>query len=228
MTARKSKAKPEPKPSVLVKKDQSRAEAVAGAIIAPHLRHAHLAQLLSHHALGKSAGENGPDFGDYVSEIKGKLAGAAAGDPQTASAILMAQALSLDAIFTEMARRMALNMGEHLGATQTYGMLALKAQSGSRAAIDTLAKLHQPREQTVRHVHVNEGGQAVIADQFHHHSGGQRNAESTEQPQATGTRSAGPSAALSSPDPLGNGVPIPGSEGSEAMPNARREGKRSA
>ena len=26
----------------------------------------------------------------------------------------------------------------------------------------------------LRHVHVNEGGQAVIADQFHHHSGGKK------------------------------------------------------
>lgn len=57
------------------------------------------------------------------------------------------------------------------GATETYARIAMKAQAQSRATLETLAKLHQPREQTVRHVHVNDGGQAVIADQLHHHGG---------------------------------------------------------
>ncbi len=51
--------------------------------------------------------------------------------------------------------------------------LALKVKANSRATLETLAKLHQPREQTVRHVHVNEGGQAVVADNFHNYAGGQ-------------------------------------------------------
>ena len=66
---------------------------------------------------------------------------------------------------------------------------------------------HRPREQTVRHVHVNEGGQAVIADQFHHHAGGSENGKSVKQCHATGA--AGESAALSGPDAGGNGMPIP-------------------
>lgn len=120
---------------------------------------------------------------------------------------------------TELPRRAALNMGDHISAAERYGRLALKAQSNCRATIEALAKLHQPREQTVRHVHVNEGGQAVIADQFHHHTGGSENAEKTDQSFATGATSE--CAALPCPDPLGNGVPIASREREAAMQDAR-------
>ena len=114
---------------------------------------------------------------------------------------------------------MALNMGEHLAATDTYARIAMKAQAQSRGALEALAKLHQPREQTVRHVHVNEGGQAVIADQVHNHAGVLENDKTTKQ--SLTTDNAGAVAALPSPDPLRNGVPVPSREGPEAMPDAR-------
>ena len=41
----------------------------------------------------------------------------------------------------------------------------MKAQSNCRTTLEALAKLHQPREQTVRHIHVNDGGKAIVADQ---------------------------------------------------------------
>lgn len=79
--------------------------------------------------------------------------------------MLLSQVVSLDTIFTDMARRAALNNGQYPDATERYLRLAFKAQSNSWATLEALAKLHQPREQTVRHVHVdNRGGQAVIAD----------------------------------------------------------------
>lgn len=112
-------------------------------------------------------------------------------------------------------------MGDYINATERYGRLALKAQSNCRSTLETLAKLHQPREQTVRHVHVNEGGQAVIADQFHHHDGGIKNAESDEQSHTTGAT--GQSPAMLGADPFGNGVPIPGGEREAALSDARRD-----
>lgn len=60
-----------------------------------------------------------------------------------------------------------MNLGEYPQAMERYTRLALKAQGNCRATLEALAKLHQPREQTVKHVHVNEGGQAVVADHFH-------------------------------------------------------------
>ena len=128
--------------------------------------------------------------------------------------------MTLDNIFAEMTRRMALNMGEYLGPTETYARIAMKAQANSRATLEALAKLHQPREQAVKHIHVNEGGQAVVADQFHTHTGGQENAKSVEQPYAQGALSP----ALPSPDPSRDGVPIPRGEGQGEVQNARRQG----
>jgi hypothetical protein len=160
-------------------------------------------------------------YADAVTEIGDK---AAKGDLAFVSRMLAAQAVTLDNIFAEMIRRMALNMGDYLGPTETYARIALKAQANSRATLEALTKLHQPREQTVRHVHVNEGGQAVIADQFHHHTGGQENGQSIEQPHATGTGTTGPSPALPSPEPFGKRVPVPRRERVRAVSDARRQG----
>jgi len=62
-------------------------------------------------------------------------------------------------------------------------------------------------------------GQAVIADQFHNHAGGQGNGKIDDQSHATGAAGIGP--ALLGADPFGNGVPIPSREGAEAVPYAR-------
>ena len=109
-------------------------------------------------------------------------------------------------------------MGEYIGATESYGRLALKAQANCRATLEALMKLHQPREQTVKHVHVNQGAQAVVVDHFH--TGGGENGENVKQSHATGAARA--CAALPSPDPEGNGVPVPRRQREKAMQNARR------
>jgi len=202
--------------------EQTRAQLMAGALIAPTIRHAHLEQTLSQPLFGKPGTEGVAELEDFISELRKQLTAGAAGDLTIASKVLLAQALTLDAIFTETARRMASNMGEYLQATELYARIAMKAQAGSRATIEALAKLHQPREQTVRHVHVNEGAQAVIADQFHHHTGGSENGQIGEQPHAKGA----PGPALSGPDPLGEAVPIACDQGQGAMPDARRQRQR--
>lgn len=211
---------------VTQKPDEREHLATAKAIVAPDFRHGVIVSQIMKPQMGAS--DFAPGAGDYADAVQERANSAAEGDLAFASRMLAAQAVTLDTIFTEMARRMALNMGEYLGATETYGRIAMKAQAQSRATLEALAKLHQPREQTVRHVHVNEGGQAVIADQFHHHTGGQRNGQSADQPHAAGAGQSGECAALPSPDPLGNGVPISGGEGKPALSDARREGQRRA
>ena len=111
-------------------------------------------------------------------------------------------------------------MGQYLEAAERFARLALKAQSNSRATLEALTKLHQPREQTVRHVHVNDGGQAIVADQFHSHTGASENGKSVKQSDATGAT--GECAALPCPHPHGNGVPVASGERQTAMPDARR------
>lgn len=196
--------------------------ATAKAFLRPDFRHGMAFSDMQRGFIGTlDFSPSGLDFTDAITDIADK---AAKGDLAFVSRMLAAQAITLDNVFAEMTRRMALNMGEYMGPTETYARIALKAQANSRATLEALTKLHQPREQTVRHVHVNEGGQAVIADQFHHHAGGTENGQSTEQPQATGTGTAGAVTALPSPDPLGNGVPIPCRERKRPVPDARRQG----
>ena len=158
---------------------------------------------------------------DYVHHELAVTAKAEQGDLSIASRLLAAQAVTLDSMFTELARRAALNMGEYIEAADRYARLALKAQGNCRATLETLAKLHQPREQTVKHVHVNEGGQAVVADQFHQHTGGTKNAKSDEQSDATDN--SGKCAALPGQDPQGDGVPIASGEGAQEVPDARQD-----
>ncbi len=222
----KSAAGMEPNNSLTVEQttDETGAQAMARKLMQPAFRNAAAASGFTAKLLGSKIEQPGlADYADYVQLTTEKAAG---GDIAMASHILAAQALTLDNMFTELARRTALNMGDYVNAAERYGRLALKAQSNCRATLEALAKLHQPREQTVRHVHVSEGGQAVIADQFHNHTGGKENAESVIQSDAIGP--AGAIAALPSPDPLGNGVPVPGGEGQAAMQDARRDQSRRA
>lgn len=146
--------------------DETGAQALARKILDPGMRHGMAASAFAGGALGDI---ERPGLMDYINHVLKAAEQSEAGELGLASRTLAAQAITLDAMFTELARRAAVNMGEYLDASERYARLALKAQTNSRATLEALAKLHQPREQTVRHVHVNEGGQAVIANQFHNH-----------------------------------------------------------
>lgn len=195
--------------------------ATARAFLGPDFRHGMAVSQIHKANLGTlDFSPNAAGYADAIAETADK---AAKGELAFASRLLAAQAVTLDNMFAEMVRRMSLNMGEYLGATETYARIALKAQANSRATLEALTKLHQPREQTVRHVHVNEGGQAVIANQFHHHTGGQKSGRSDGQPHATGTGAPSTSSALPSPDPVRDSVPRSGSKRKTAMSDARRQ-----
>ena len=223
---------PKPKPSQPAEKPKSisvegkmgetEPQTMARVMIAPYMRHGIVTQALAYKAMGKLPGE--PQFDQYGHAIKANAEQAATGDLKLASNMLVAQAHSLDALFTELARRATMNMGEYMGATESYGRLALKAQANCRATLEALMKLHQPREQTVKHVHVNEGGRAVVADHFH--AGDGENGKSIKQSHATGA--AGEQPALPGPDPEGNGVPLPSRQREAAMQNARAHEPRRA
>ena len=71
---------------------------------------------------------------------------AASGDLGALERMLSGQAQTLNIMFTELARRAAMNMGgEHLEATETYLRLALKAQGQCRATVEALAEIKTPR-----------------------------------------------------------------------------------
>ncbi len=84
------------------------------------------------------------------------------GDLSTAERMLTAQAAALNAIFGEMARRAALNMGEHLNATEAYMRLALKAQAQCRATVQALSEMKNPHPVAfVRQANIANGPQQV-------------------------------------------------------------------
>lgn len=157
-------------------------------------------------------GEAGPWQG--VDVMRDMVAATRDGDMSLPSDFLTAQIVTLDSVFTDCLRRSALNLNQFPEAAERYMRMALKAQANLRASIAELAKLHQPREQTVRHVHVHEGGQAVVAETVTV-TGGQ-NGKGTSLPHA-----AIPLATLHGANAGGNGVPITSDQGEAALQNAR-------
>src|SRR6202041_2450779 len=75
---------------------------------------------------------------------------------------LTAQAVALDAIFNEMARRASANMGEYLSPTETYLRLGLKAQAQCRATLQTLFEMKNPQPVAfVKQANIANGPQQV-------------------------------------------------------------------
>lgn len=206
---------------ITAKDGEDRDKLLSKIALGPGARHASIA---SHYSAGLFSDKHLSPIMAGTAVIGEAMAQARSGDKAMASDILAAQAVVLDTMFTDLARRSAANMGQYIEASERYMRLALKAQANCRATLEALAKLHQPREQTVKHVHVNEGGQAIVADHIHQHTGGRENGKSGEQSHATGPAGDGP--ALLGADPQGNGVPIPGGEGPETVPYARRDQSR--
>ena len=161
----------------------TKGQAMARVLFEPSVRHGLSASAFAGKFMGSSTDK--PGITDCAEYIRSEGAKAESGDLAMASRMLAAQAITLDSMFTEFARRVALNMSEYVQAAELYWRMAMKAQSNCRTTLEALAKLHQPREQTVRHVHVNDGGQAIVADQFHHHTGAPENGKSIKQSDAT-------------------------------------------
>lgn len=102
------------------------------------------------------------DLTESVSVMTEKVCAVQAGNLAGLEATLVAQAVALDAIFSEMARRAATNMGEYLNATEIYLRLGLKAQAQCRATVQTLAEIKNPPTVAfVRQANIANGPQQV-------------------------------------------------------------------
>lgn len=170
----------------------------ATAVYAPVARHALLSKALASRVFNN---DTQPSLEASVIELRDQAEAVGRGDTRALSNMLYAQAMTLDTVFTELLKRSCANLGEHPTAAERYMHTAFKAQSASRSTVEALMRLHQ--QQTVKHVHVNDGGQAVIADEFHHHSGN----NNAKQPHASSSPDA-PSASLRSEDKIREAVPV--------------------
>ncbi len=111
------------------------------------------------------------DYGKHFGELdyfatrdvlREKTAVIHAGDTRPIETMLTAQADALDAIFSHLARRAALNLGEYIGAAETYLKLALRAQSQCRATLETLATIKNPPNVAfVKQANIAHGPQQV-------------------------------------------------------------------
>ncbi|MFN7881795.1 MAG: hypothetical protein ACK5PF_02090, partial [bacterium] len=176
------------------------ARSLARALTEPGMRHAGAVNAFASRAIGGEIER--PGAGAVA--VARTEALKRAGDPKDSKRMLAAQAIALDATFTEMLRRSALNLADYPDAAERYLRLALKTQANARATVEALARLNEPSPAPPRFVSVMDGGQAVIGDQIHI-SGGQSHA----------TTAIGPGPAMLGENPERWPMPSPGGEGQD-------------
>lgn len=98
---------------------------------------------------------------DLLGSLKEHAGTIKAGDLSRVEAMLCGQAAALNTMFAELARRGAVNMGEYIGAAETYLKLALKAQSQCRATLETLAAIKNPPVIFAKQANIAHGPQQV-------------------------------------------------------------------
>ncbi|HQU78361.1 MAG TPA: hypothetical protein PLU47_02705 [Azonexus sp.] len=139
-------------------------------VIAPTVRGAVTTQ-----AFCKVFGET--DLTSLITELAKQNEKVGSGDLRRAENMLMTQAHTLDAIFNELARRAAANMGEYINATDRYLRLALKAQSQCRATLETLATIKNPPVIYAKQANIANGPQQVNNGTSPAHVGGETSIE---------------------------------------------------
>lgn len=110
------------------------------------------------HAWSKFAGE--ADLGDTVADLREQVKQVQAGEMGRVEAMLYGQALTLQTIFTSLARKAVAQ--EYLKQFQVNLTLALKAQAQCRATLAALAEIKNPRPVSfVQQANISNGPQQV-------------------------------------------------------------------
>lgn len=110
------------------------------------------------HAWSKFAGE--ADLGETVADLREQVREVQAGDMGRVEAMLYGQALTLQTIFTSLARKAVAQ--EYLKQFQVNLALALKAQAQCRATLAALAEIKNPRPVSfVQQANIAHGPQQV-------------------------------------------------------------------
>ncbi|WP_382321340.1 hypothetical protein ACFJGX_11095 [Hydrogenophaga sp. UC242_50] len=96
-----------------------------------------------------------------VKALRSTLVDVEGGNLRGAETMLYSQAVALNAMFAELARRAAANMGSYMEPTERYMRLALKAQSQCRNTLETLANIKNPPVVFARQANISNGPQQV-------------------------------------------------------------------
>ena len=149
---------------------ENKAASTARMVTSPTVRGAVTAQ-----AFSKTFGET--DLAALIEVLADQNKSARNGDLARAENMLMTQAHTLDAIFNELARRAASNMGEYMNAMDRYLRLALKAQSQCRATLETLVTIKNPPVIYAKQANIANGPQQVNNGSPPAHAGGETSIE---------------------------------------------------
>ena len=100
------------------------------------------------------------DLAELVDDLRTRVEKVQGGDMQPVEAMLMGQAMTLETIFTSLARRATSQ--EYLKQFQAHLGLALKAQAQCRATLEALAEIKNPRPVLIaKQANVTNGPQQV-------------------------------------------------------------------
>lgn len=100
--------------------------------------------------------------GEAISVMVSTVDKVSAGDLRNCEATLVAQAITLDAMFNSLARKAASQMDANMQAVETCLRLALKAQGQCRATLQTLAEIKNPRPLAiVKQANIAHGHQQI-------------------------------------------------------------------
>jgi hypothetical protein len=109
-------------------------------------------------AWGKFAGE--VDLAKLLDDLRERTKKVQGGDMQPVEAMLFGQAMTLETIFTSLARRATSQ--EYLKQFQAYLGMALKAQAQCRATLEALAEIKNPRPVAfVKQANISGGHQQI-------------------------------------------------------------------
>lgn len=109
-------------------------------------------------AWGTFAGE--VDLAELLKDLRERVEKVQGGDMRPVEAMLYGQALTLETIFTSLARRATSQ--EYLKQFQAYLGMALKAQAQCRATLEALAEIKNPRPVSfVKQANITSGPQQV-------------------------------------------------------------------
>jgi len=133
----------EPKDRVLciqAREDEPEDNALSRTLIRPTLNSA-----LSIEGLNRLGNVHQHNINTLVDELDTQIEAVNKGDMSRPEALLIAQAHTLDALFGRLLDASVKNMGEYLGATESYMRLSLKAQSQCAQTIRVLNELKSPK-----------------------------------------------------------------------------------
>lgn len=128
--------------------------AITRAIVQPEVQAASIIQ---------SFDSTNLDINLLSAELRAQTAAIQSGDMSRTEAMLASQAHTLDALFSNLARRAAANMGGgYLDAATTYMKLALRAQAQTVRTIEALGEIKNPKHIAfVAQANISNGHQQV-------------------------------------------------------------------